>query len=299
MDGMDSPLVMQLAAQIADHIRAERIEPGTQLVERKLAEQFRVSRSPVRRALVLLEQSGHVAANGRRGGYLVGSQPVAPAVPPKPVAWDEDETAYLRIAEDNLEGRLPEKVTDSKLARDYGLSRAQLRRVLARIANEGWIERLPGHGWGFQPMLKSMQSYQDSYRFRLAIEPAAILEPGFVLNRDALIACRAQQQELVDGRIWEVSNPTLFDLNRAVHESIISCSRNIFFIDSLKRVDRLRRLIEYKQSLDRQYAAVRCGEHVHLINLLLEGDRAEAAAFMRRHLTSVSIEKMIERAPRG
>ncbi len=46
----------------------------------------------------------------------------------------------------------------------------------SRIANEGWIERLPGHGWSFLPMLKSMQSYQDSYRFRLAIEPAAIPE---------------------------------------------------------------------------------------------------------------------------
>lgn len=295
---METPLVMQLAAQIADYIRAEHLEPGTQLVERALAEQFRVSRSPVRRALAVLQQSGHVEANGRRGGFLVCAKVMAAASPPKAQAWDEDETAYLKIAEDNLEGRLPEKVTDAKLARDYGLSRAQLRRVLARIANEGWIERLPGHGWTFQPMLKSMQSYQDSYRFRLAIEPAAILEPGFVLNREALMACRAQQQELVDGRIWEVSNPGLFDLNRAVHESIISCSRNVFFIDSLKRVDRLRRLIEYKQSLDRQYAAIRCAEHVALIDLLLEGRREDAAVFMRRHLTSVSIEKMIERTPR-
>lgn len=289
---------MQLAAQIADFIRAEAVAPGTQLVERALAEQFRVSRSPVRRALAVLQQSGHVEANGRRGGFLVCAKAMEAMAPPRAQAWDEDETAYLKIAEDNLEGRLPEKVTDSKLARDYGLSRAQLRRVLARIANEGWIERLPGHGWSFQPMLKSMQSYQDSYRFRLAIEPAAILEPGFVLNRDALLACRAQQQELVDGRIWEVSNPALFDLNRTVHESIISCSRNVFFIDSLKRVDRLRRLIEYKQSLDRHYAAIRCAEHVALIDLLLDGRREDAAAFMRRHLTSVSIEKMIERTPR-
>ncbi|WP_127091111.1 GntR family transcriptional regulator [Aquabacter cavernae] len=296
---METPLVTQLAAQIVDHMKAERIEPGTQLVERKLAEQFRVSRSPVRRALTLLEQSGHVAANPSRGGFTVCAFAMDAAAPPKPLAWDEDETAYLKIAEDNLEGRLPDKVTDSKLARDYGLSSAQLRRVLARIANEGWIERLPGHGWAFLPMLKSMQSYQDSYRFRLAIEPAAIMEPGFVLNRAALIACRMQQQELVDGRIWEVSNPTLFDLNRNVHEAIIACSRNVFFIDSLKRVDRLRRLIEYKQSLDRQYAAVRCSEHVQLIDLLLAERREDAAVFMRRHLTSVSIEKMIERAPRG
>ena len=49
--------------------------------------------------------------------------------------------------------------------RRYGLSRTQLTGMLHRIAGEGWIERLPGHGWEFLPMLTSLQSYQDSYRF--------------------------------------------------------------------------------------------------------------------------------------
>lgn len=291
----DTPLVTQLAGQIADYIRAEKAPPGTQLVERRLAEHFRVSRSPVRRALTLLEKSGQIGVNARRGGYEVLAGAFAMSAEPRPAA-DEDEAAYLKIAEDRLEGRLPDKVTDSKLARDYGLSGAQLRRVLARIANEGWIERLPGHGWAFLPMLTSMQSYQDSYRFRLTIEPAAILEPGFALNRPALAACRAQQQQLVEGGIWEISNAALFDLNSHLHETIIECSRNIFFIESLKRIDRLRRLMEYKQSLDRKYAIVRSREHVALADLLLADRREEASAFMRRHLTSVSIEKMIERA---
>ncbi|MEP9377464.1 GntR family transcriptional regulator [Aquabacter sp. CN5-332] len=292
----DTPLVTQLAGQIVDYIRAEKAAPGTQLVERRLAEHFRVSRSPVRRALTLLEKSGQIGVNARRGGYEVLAEALAVPAVPQAAASDEDETAYLKVAEDRLQGRLPDKVTDSKLARDYGLSGAQLRRVLARIANEGWIERLPGHGWAFLPMLTSMQSYQDSYRFRLTIEPAAILEPGFVLNRPALAACREQQQQLVEGGIWDITNAALFDLNSHLHETIIECSRNIFFIESLKRIDRLRRLMEYKQALDRKYAIVRSREHVVLVDLLLADRREEASAFMRKHLTSVSIEKMIERA---
>ncbi|MFE2282305.1 hypothetical protein ACFXAE_34760 [Streptomyces sp. NPDC059454] len=55
-------------------------------------------------------------------------------------------------------------------------------------------------------MLTSMESYRDSYRFRLTIEPAAILEPGFVLDRDALESVRAQQQRLVDGEIHTIGN---------------------------------------------------------------------------------------------
>ncbi|TCT04584.1 GntR family transcriptional regulator [Aquabacter spiritensis] len=292
-----SPLVTQIAGQILDQIRSGVAPPGAQLVERKLADQFRVSRSPVRQALMLLESAGQIAPNPRRGGYLVLPQASCGMAPVRAV--DEEEAAYLAIAEHRLQGRLPEKVSETKLAQAYRLSQAQVRRVLARIANEGWIARLPGHGWGFLPMLTSMQAYRDSYRFRLVIEPAAILEPGFTLDRPALLACRDQQQALVEGAIWTVSNAALFDLNSRLHETIIECSRNLFFIESLKRIDRLRRLIEYRQSLDRKYAVVRSREHLHLIDLLLQDDRAAAAAYMRRHLASVSIEKMMERPPRA
>ena len=66
-----------------------------------------------------------------------------------------------------------------------------------------------------------------------------------------------------------------------------------FFIDGLKRVDRLRRLMEYKQSLDRRYAIVRCREHIELIDLLLDERRDDASEFMKRHLSSVSVEKVM------
>ncbi|MEU9553848.1 FCD domain-containing protein [Streptomyces fumanus] len=140
-------------------------------------------------------------------------------------------------------------------------------------------------------MLTSMDAYQDSYRYRLTIEPAAILEPGFVLDRDALETVRAQQQRLVDGRIHTIGNAQLYDLNSRFHEAVMACSNNTFFIDSLRRVDRLRRLIEYRRSLQRDRAALRCAEHMRIADLLLAGKRAEASAYLRKHLSSVSQEK--------
>ena len=64
------------------------------------------------------------------------------------------------------------------------------------------------------------------------------------MNRSALDKCRAQQQRLVDGEIWTVSNAMLFDVNSRLHQAIITCSGNSFFIDSLKRIDTLRRLMD-------------------------------------------------------
>jgi DNA-binding GntR family transcriptional regulator len=285
-------LIRQLTAQIAAYIRSENTPKGTRLVERALAERLRVSRSPVRSALRLLEAKGIVGV-AETGGYVVlrGDRSASAMV----VEAATDEDLYLRIARDRFEGNLPDKVTENFLLRRYASTRAILTKVLRRIANEGWIDRLPGHGWAFLPTLASLQSYKDSYRFRISIEPAAILEPSFVVNRAALEECRAQQQALIDGKILRVSNPTLFDLNSHLHETIIECSRNSFFIDALKRIDKLRRLIEYKQSLDRKHAVVRCREHVDLIDLLLAGKLQKASKFMLHHLSTVSLEKTIER----
>ncbi|MFE3737805.1 GntR family transcriptional regulator [Streptomyces sp. NPDC059134] len=284
-------LTRQIASRIVDHIRHEGLAVECHLTERALADHLRVSRSPVRSALRLLAQEGVVAV-ADRGGYKVArsAEQLGTSIGRK--AADGDEQLYLRIAEDRLDGRLPDRVTESGLAREYALSAAQLSRILRRINAEGWIERLPGYGWEFQPVLTSLKSYQDSYNFRIVIEPAAILEPTFMLDRAAILEVRNQQQELVDGKIWDIGSSELFDLNRGFHEAVMECSNNSFYIDSLKRINRFRRLIEYRKSLARDRAAFRCREHIEIADLLLEDRREGAANQIRNHLTTVSAEKV-------
>ncbi|WP_371826985.1 GntR family transcriptional regulator [Microvirga sp. VF16] len=292
-----TPLITQLANRIVEHMRSEGLGEGERLTERKLAELFRVSRSPVRGALRLLEEAGIVRPTERGGFVIAKPEGMLPAAL-EASSTDDDEQVYFQIADDRLNGRLTERITENELLRRYGLTRGRLMRILRRIANEGWIERLPGHGWAFLPVLTSLQAYEDSYRFRLLIEPAAILEPRFTLNRPALERCREQQQWLIDGGIWEVSDAKLFELNSGMHETIIECSQNSFFIDALKRIDRVRRLIDYRQMLDRESAIGRCREHVHLLDLLLADKRIEASEFMRQHLTELSTLKTAVRTKR-
>jgi DNA-binding GntR family transcriptional regulator len=290
-----TPLITQLATRIVEHMQAEGLGRGERLAERKLAELFRVSRSPIRSALRLLEEAG-IVQSGERGGYVIANAGGALADTLNTSApQDDDEAAYRQIADDRLNGSLPERITENELLRRYGLTRGRLGRILRRIAGEGWIERLPGHGWAFLPVLTSLQAYEDSYRFRLLIEPAAILEPRFTLNRPVLEKCREQQQWLVEGGIWEVSDARLFELNSGMHEAIIECCQNSFFIDALKRINRVRRLVEYRQTLDRESAIGRCREHVHLLDLLLANKRREAAEFMRLHLAELSAVKPVAR----
>jgi DNA-binding GntR family transcriptional regulator len=295
-----TPPTRQIAARIIDYIREEQAPRGMRLVERTLADHLRVSRSPVRGALRLLEDDGIVAA-ADRGGYTVlrTADQLDGVLAAEDADAGRDEQVYLRIAADRLDGELPDRITENALARRYDLAPAQLGRILRRINAEGWLERLPGYGWAFQHTLTSLRSYEDSYRFRLIIEPAAIREPSFVLDRRSIEQVRVQQQELVDGRIWSIGNAELFDLNRSFHEAIIACSGNTFLIEALARVDNLRRLVEYRRSLARDRAIIRCREHVVIADLLLTDDLAAAAEYMQVHLNTVGREKVTGQEPNG
>jgi DNA-binding GntR family transcriptional regulator len=226
------------------------------------------------------------------GGYVVSPRvATAPAAPLSLAPSDDDEPTYLRIAEDRLDGRLPERLTENELMRRYALTRSRLALVLRRIAQEGWIERLPGNGWQFLPVLDSGSAYNQGYRLRILVEPAAILEPTFQLDEAALRKCRAEQQALVDGAAEWASPVQLFDANSRLHETIAGFSGNVFMADALKRVNRLRRLMEYRKQVDRNATARRCREHLTLIDLLLSGQREAAADFMRLHLRDAAREK--------
>lgn len=280
----------QLAGKIEHMIAEESLEPGAPLVERALGERFMVSRSPVREALRLLAERGTVGTRPE-GGYVVLKKP---QVSPFASAFESEpleERIYLQVGEDRLSNALPERVSESDLIRRYGVTKAQLGAILRRIANEGWIERLPGHGWQFLPILTSGETYDQAYRFRILIESAALHEPGFKVNEAALRKCLAEQQALIDGAVEWASPAQLFDANTRLHETIASFSGNVFILESLKRINRLRRLMEYRKAVNREAAARRCREHKTLIELLLSGQRDAAADFIRLHLRDAAREK--------
>lgn len=287
-----------LAANIHQHISTSGMAPGTRLPERSLAEQFNVSRSPMREALTRLAARSIVSLHPE-GGYAVavGSAPVDPVDSAEPLELegiDADEDVYLSIAEDRLAGRLPDRVTENELMRRYEVTRSQLNAILRRMVQEGWVERRPGHGWMFQSVLTSAETYRQGYRYRLLIEAAGILEPTFLLDRDALMRCRAEQELLANGGARLASPAALFDANSRLHETIAACSGNVFILDGLRRLDRLRRLMEYRKAVDRDQAERRCREHVTLIDLLLSDQREAAADFMKLHLRNAVREKTID-----
>ncbi len=273
----------QIAAQIVDHIRAHGLKRGQHLPSQGLADALRVSRAPVTAALRLLEGLKIVRAEPNRGYFLQkDADQIGDARLPR--AQADDEESYFAIAEDRLAEKLPDRVSESELMRLYRLPRGRLLKILHRIADEGWIERRPGQGWEFRPVLTSRESYERAYRFRSAIEVAAILEPTFRVDQAAFDAARAQQLALLAGDLDRLSRSELFRINSGFHEMIVACSHNEFFLEAIRRVNRLRRLIEYHATLDRSRLRGQCQEHLEILDRLEGGDLSSAAAYLKIHI---------------
>lgn len=292
-DGAESAgrqgLPNRLAGDILAWARREGLEPGAHLTEGRLAGLFQVSRTPVRLALQVLEAEGAVERQRNRGFFL-RALPAPAGAGAGAEAADEDPL-YFRIAEDYLAGEIGPRVAESELLRRYGVPRARLMRLLARMAREGWIERRRGQGWEFQPMLSSPEAYNQGYRFRLLIEPVALLEPGYRLDPAVAARLRAEQEAMLAGGWHSFSSAETHRIGAEFHEGIMSGSRNPFLIESLRRVNRMRRLIEYRAHVDRSRLVRICEEHLRILDLIEAGALEEASAFLRVHLQSSRLAK--------
>ena len=281
-------LAPALPSQIIELVHAEGLAVGSHLPAQWLADRLRVSRSPVNEALGLLQSRGIVRREPNRGYFLASAAPPRDdaAAARKAEARDPVTRSYFQVAEDRLRGELPDRFTEAWLRRRYGLTPAQLQAVLTRIADEGWARKKPGYGWEFSAMLTTPESLLQSYRLRLAIEPAALLEPRYRLEKAVLERCRAAERQLLKGGIQTATADQLHDRGVRFHESLVEGSGNPFFIDTMRRVNRVRRLLSYRSMRDRSRYKEHCEQHLRLLDLLERERNDEAAEAMREHLGS-------------
>ena len=292
-----SALTRRISNEIVELIESHRLQPGTHLPAKALAEEFSVSRSPVQEALVLLERVGVVQSQKNRGFFVAANENGLESA--KALFRGSDKDAdYFRIAKDRVAGKLPEQFTENDLIRHYGLTRPQMQGTLLRMAREGWIERKLGYGWQFLPVLTSPYAHSQTYRLRMAIEPAALFEPTFRVDKKVFSHWRDVQERLLDAT--DIATPDkVFEIGSQFHEMVMRCSHNPFFMEVLQQHNRLRRLLEYQIPIDRNRLVIQCNEHIELLDRLEDGDRYGASILLQRHLDVIRVSKSRHLAERS
>lgn len=276
-----------VSRQLVELLKDQEWGVGSHLPAQMLADQLRVSRQPVNAALAMLHEKGFLTRERNRGYFVARpfSEPLDEIVSSLGLAESDVVTSvYFQIADDLLKHELPQEFSEQLIRNRYALTVAQLNAVLGRIAQEGWAERKPGYGWIFSSMLSTPDSLLQSYRLRLALEPAALLEPGYKLDPKVLKQCRATELHLINGGIVTATADALHNRGVRFHESLVEASGNAFFIDTIRRVNRVRRLLSYRSMQQRERYPEHCRQHLHILELLEQDRNEEASAFMRAHL---------------
>ncbi|MCT6592509.1 GntR family transcriptional regulator [Pantoea dispersa] len=287
-----TPLQSRILREIVSYVRREQLPHGTHVVESQLARELDSSRSPVKTALKFLTQQGMFTYDKNRGYFLAQNASELGQLAQQLSAKSEDPI-YQKIAEMRLTRSLPELFTEIELMRELDVSRTVLRSVLTRIQQEGWMEFRAGQGWKTLPAIDSVEAYQESYALRIMIEPAGIMSDAFNIDRTRLEECRRQHQFIADGGFLTMTPLELFEANSEFHETLATCSGNRFLLQTIKRLNQLRRLVEYRQAQKkRQQRKSHSEEHIAILDLLLAGDRLAAANLLRLHLERAKSNKV-------
>src|ERR1700760_1940870 len=286
-DKESTGLQVRLAGRILIRARERGYGPGAWLSENALAQTFGVSRTPVRGALAVLSKRGLLNVVPRRVYVLKRAIRDQDLEPYSDLA-SEDDRLVQRMAADRFSGELPDTVSETDLMRRYGVARGALARVLNSLVLDNVIERRSGHGWRFLPAMDATQLHEDSYRFRLLIEPACVLEPTFRLDKARAQRLRQSHVELLSDGLEKLSSGKFFELNAEFHEFVASCSRNRFLEQAVIHQNRLRRFFSYIAVFAPERMGVSCSEHVAILDRLIAGEREHAATLLWRHLLGSS-----------
>lgn len=202
---------------------------------------------------------------------------------------------YERILRAVLEHRLPPgtRLVEDRLAELFETSRAQVRDVLARLANEGLVETIPNRGAFIAA--PSVEQAREVFEARRLIEPALVRR--LIARRDpaALKSLRAIVAEEASARARQ-DRPAMVRLSGEFHIRLAECAGNRMLERSMRELASLTVLAIFLYDAPH---ATACREDEHeLLLAAIEGRRTErAVALMLEHLEH--IESSLDLSGRG
>jgi len=268
-------LVSQLASQ--------KLSLGGRINARKIADDLKVSRTTVTKAIDRLKSAGWVKMDG-------GRHPVVAVYPPKlkvvePARFEfahQSDSAYERLLERILRGEFKpgDTIKEQRVAQSLGVNPSTIRRAAEWLRNDGLLEFLPRRGW--QVSVVAAQDLRDVFQIRILLEPLALETAVPRISDDAIDALETETQRLID--LGE--RPGSFerrDADHRFHRTLAAASGNPILAATLEPLIRRALLVTtvgfpYGRSL-RSYE-----EHREILAAVRRRDLGMAKRAMTEHL---------------
>jgi DNA-binding GntR family transcriptional regulator len=293
--GRSPRLNEQVASELERRIGMGLLEPGFPLSEMWLAEEFGVSRAPVRSALQRLEQAGLVLRAENRRGYVVADVPPCATNAPEPsdpVAARQKLTAaasWEGIYEDVSHQAVARaafgswRIVETELAAHYRVSRTVAREVLARLEHVGIIRKDGRSRWHLPAL--TPERLGELYEMRRLLEPAALAKASAHAPRELLARMRADLEAARDNP-GRVPPRELDRLERQMHIELLSYADNATLLETLQHYHALlvTNAFLYEATNSTHAGDPFIEEHLAIVRALEAGRPDEAAHRLEDHL---------------
>jgi DNA-binding GntR family transcriptional regulator len=284
-DPAASERMTALAREIVAAAAGQGWTVGDRLPEPRLAALCKVSRTPVRKALEVLERLG-IARARAEGGFCLAADPASAAIESALAREPPVDPLFRTLLAERFAGLVGDEVSVSQLVERYGLSRAKAQDLLEALRESGLVRRSVGHAWVFVAGLADAASYRESLDFRLMAEPAALAAPCFAPQPALFQALRRRHEQALAEAGDNPAIAALVELDTAFHDALAASSGNRFLAGAVRQHTALRRVDEYQIHAMRGHFVETLREHLAILDAVEAGDPPLAAGRLRAHLVA-------------
>jgi len=181
-----------------------------------------------------------------------------------------------------LSGQLAsgERLVETAIAEDVGLSRSTIRGALAELAHEGLVTQIAYTKWIVTEL--TAETASDLYTLRSALEGLAVRLVASQITAEHAERIRKAQQNL-ETAASEDDKAALAEADFALHELLIELSGNAQLMKHYRLIaQQVRLLIASSNSLLAAAADV-VAQHKPIVEAICTGDEDRAEVLMREH----------------
>ncbi|MEZ8406574.1 GntR family transcriptional regulator [Vibrio splendidus] len=277
-------LQQDLLFKVITRLKADNAKAGSSLNESSLAQQFEVSRSPIRAVLKHLSAQGITKVVPYKGSVLQTDAADIEISGQDNDQQPRQEQLYLRVLMDLFFSELGQSFSEKDLQQRYDANRGEMQSVLRLLENDGIFRRSPGYKWQLDGVLNTLERHTESYQCRLIFEPAGLLEPTWILDGSDLEGCQERHVQAITNP-ESVNASQLFSLSAEFHEQLAACSGNRFLLSTMQQHNRLRKATDLVSMHIQSSVIKSCQRRLEIIELVLEGNN---------HVASTKLAQLLE-----
>lgn len=242
-----------------------------------------------------------------RHGVRLAREPHALQNPDMPTARTRKPASQARLQRENTHDEIYEKIfvailehrlhpgtklVEERLAEIFGVSRARVREVLARLAHEQIVEIVPQRGaYVAKP---SIEQALDVFEARRLIEPAVLRRLIGTLTPEKLARLRQHQELEVDARRRD-DKRAVVRLSGEFHSLAAELAGNTALARSMRELTVLTCLMIFLYDAPTS-TSCRPDEHSQIIDAIARRDVARAERLMLEHLNHIETGMKLEAA---